>query len=106
MELEDFDDDEIVAEAKRRKLEDEFESDFVDECDIGDFGSDELMDELRSRGFKIQDDEDFLDLELTSMFADGIREKAAEIIQKFGEQKLHHILERFLTVKINIKQSK
>lgn len=98
MELEDFDDNEIIAEIKRRKLEDEFESDDVgeSECDIEDFDNDELLAECNDRGFKVVYNEDFADLDLTSVFADAIWENMAEIIKKNGEQKLHDILELYL----------
>ena len=103
MEIEDFDDDELIAEIKRRKLEEEFETEVEIESDkdIGDFEDEELLKECRDRGFRIGDSAEFRDLEFTSMFADGIWDNMAEIAAKYGEQKLHGILERFLTAKIS-----
>lgn len=98
MELEDFDDAEIIEEIKRRNIEGKFETEVEVEVekDLDDCDDYELLNEVRRRGYIVSANERFADLELTSLFADAIWDNMAEIIKKNGEQKLNDILELYL----------
>jgi hypothetical protein len=105
MEIDDLSNDELIAEIKVRGLEKEFEVEVEIEpdFDIGDVDTDELLTECKERGLYVSSNDSFMDLDLTSMFADGIWNNLAEIVRNHGEQQLHELLECFINSKIPIK---